>query len=146
MRHPLRHQSLIWHGILFLQDHWEIHILHNRVRKAPRTQHAKKEIFHNFDYLQLPLIAYRNVFEIPLSFNSQFSGGNTRKLRVFSLHTNAALEVKIRVQFAWAKREKRQRDHRTRNEGDPDQYNRKHHGAVTMDAMFYAEEVDQRAL
>ena len=45
------------------------------------------------------------MFEIPPFCNSQFSGGNTRKLRVFFLNTNAALEVKNRVQFAWAKYE-----------------------------------------
>ena len=48
-------------------------------------------------------IASKRLFEIPPFSNPQFSGGNTGKLRVIFLHTNAALEVQNRVQFAWAK-------------------------------------------
>ena len=49
----------------------------------------------------LPM-ASKKVFEIRLFSNPQFSGGNTGKLRVIFLHTNAALGVQNRVQFAWA--------------------------------------------
>ena len=62
----------------------------------------KKGFFHTSDYLHFA-DSLKKILEIPPFFNSQFSGGNTRKLRVFFLHTNAALEVKNRVQFAWAK-------------------------------------------
>ena len=63
----------------------------------------KKRVFHMSDYLHSADSLKKYIFEIPPFFNSQFSGGNTRKLRVFFLHTNATLEVKNRVQFAWAK-------------------------------------------
>ena len=48
-------------------------------------------------------IASKRLFEIRPFSNPRFSGGNTAKLRVIFLHTNAALEVQNRVQFAWAK-------------------------------------------
>ena len=63
---------------------------------------CKNFFFHTCDYLH-SADSPKKIFEIPPFFNSQFSGRNTRKLRVFFLHTNAALEVKNRVQFAWAK-------------------------------------------
>ena len=62
----------------------------------------KKSFFHTSDYLH-SADSLKNIFGIPPFFNSQFSGGNTRKLRVFFLHRSGALEVKNRVQFAWAK-------------------------------------------
>ena len=48
-------------------------------------------------------IASKRLFEVPLFPCPHFSVGNTGKLRVIFLHTNAALEVQIRVRFAWAK-------------------------------------------
>ena len=73
------------------------------MREAWRTQHAKKYVFFIPLTTCIPLIAEKNIFDIPPFFNSQFSDKNARKLRAFFLHTNAALEVKNRVQFAWAK-------------------------------------------
>ena len=67
-----------------------------------------KPFFHTSDYLH-SADSLKNIFEIPPVFNSQFSGGSTRKLRVFFLHTNCTLEVKNRVQSVWAKREEAQR-------------------------------------
>ena len=58
--------------------------------------------FHTSDYLH-SADSLKNIFEIPPFFNSQISGENTWKLRVFFLHTTAALQVKNRVQFVWAK-------------------------------------------
>ena len=72
------------------------------VRPRALNMPKKKGFFHTSDYLH-SADSLKNIFEIPPFFNSQFSGANTRKLRVFFLHTNAALEVKNRVQFAWAK-------------------------------------------
>ena len=100
-----------------------MHILHNSVREASRTQHFKKNVlFHTSDYSH-SADSLKNVFEIPSFFDSQFSGGNTRKLRVFFLHTNAALELRNRVQFALAKLMGRPMEaapllfHRTPNKG-----------------------------
>ena len=73
------------------------------MREASRTQYAKKIVF------LIPLttcnlsIASKRIFEIRPFSNPQFSGGNTGKLRVFFMHTNAALGVQNRVQFTWAK-------------------------------------------
>ena len=87
------------------------------MREASRTQHAKKNGFFIPLTTCIPLIASKTIFETPPFFNSQFSGGNTRKLRVFFLHTNAALEVKNRVQFAWAKKKKKKKRKTRRPEG-----------------------------
>ena len=51
----------------------------------------------------MPPIASKRIVEIPPFSNPQFSRGNTGKLRVIFLHTNAAFDVQNRVQFAWAK-------------------------------------------
>ena len=73
------------------------------MHEASRTQHAKKIVFLIPLTTCILLIASKSILENPPFSNPKFSGGNTGKLRVIFLHTNDALEVQNRVQFAWPK-------------------------------------------